>query len=210
MEKQLIIFDLDGTLYRTESSFLPAIKQLLTEYGLPHPNNDFLFSFIGEPSCKFIEWLKTLDFKNDLTTIISKMDSLEIKYVTEKGSIYPNVLETLAWLKDQDYDIALCTNGSHQYVCQILDKFGLYKYFENVRYPKNNDDTKSDMIREIIAALNAQKIFIVGDRYHDIISAKDNDCISIGVSYGYGKSEIKEADYIVNNISEIKNIIARK
>lgn len=209
MGEILVIFDLDGTLYRTESSFLPAVKQLLREYGLPCPDEDFIFSFTGEPTYKFTGWLKTLDFKDDLATIISKVDSLEIKYVVEKGCIYPNVSETLKWLKYQNYDLALCSNGRGQYVCQILDKFELGKYFKSVRYPKNKEETKSDMVREIIASLNAQKVFIVGDRYHDIISAKDNNCISIGASYGYGKSEIKEADYIVNDISEIKDIIAK-
>jgi phosphoglycolate phosphatase len=63
---------------------------------------------------------------------------------------------------------------------------------------------------EIIEALNPQKTFIVGDRYHDIVSAKDNNCVSIGVSYGYGKSEIKKADYIIDDIWMLKDIITKK
>ncbi|RKX52079.1 MAG: hypothetical protein DRP50_07890 [Thermotoga sp.] len=209
MERRLVVFDLDGTLYKTESSFIPAVKQLLTKYDLPIPDNDFLLSFVGEPSSKFVEWFKTLNFKDNLISVVNEMDTLEIKYVIERGSIYPNVIETLEWLKNRDYAVALCTNGRQQYVCQILNKFGLYKYFDIIRYRYIGDDneTKSDMVREIITSLNAQKTFIVGDRYHDIISAKDNDCISIGVGYGYGKSEIGKADYIVNDIREIKSIV---
>jgi phosphoglycolate phosphatase len=207
MKKPLVIFDLDGTLYKTESSFIPAIKQLLTEYGLSYPNENLLFSFIGEPPNRFIEWFKTIEFKDNFVTALNKMESLEIKYIKERGHLYPNVLETLEWLRHNNIDIALYTNGIEEYVSQILDKFELNKYFKIIRYHKCNKDSKSEMIKEIIMTLNPKKIYLVGDRYHDIISAKENGCISIGVSYGYGNSEIKDADYLVDNISEMKKII---
>ena len=209
MKECLVIFDLDGTLYKTESSFIPAVRQLLTEYGLPIPDNDLLLSFVGEPMSKFIEWLKKLDFRDDLKTVVDRIDMLEINYVSEKGVLYPNVLETLEWLRNKDCGVALCTNARRSYVYQIMNKFDLQRYFDVVRYLENDSNTKSDMVREIITSLNARKTFIVGDRYHDIISARDNDCVAVGVNYGYGKSEIEKANYVVDDIGEIRGIIER-
>lgn len=56
----LLIFDLDGTLYRTETSFTPAAAQVLQAFSLRVPPDEELHAFIGEPFDVFLEWLEHL------------------------------------------------------------------------------------------------------------------------------------------------------
>ena len=44
----LPIFDLDGTLYKTESATIKAVDRALKECGLPPPSGKFVRSLIGE------------------------------------------------------------------------------------------------------------------------------------------------------------------
>ena len=51
---------------------------------------------------------------------------------------------------------------------------------------------------------------MVGDRFHDIVGAKENDIASIGVLFGYGNREElegAEADFVVKQPMDIIKII---
>jgi phosphoglycolate phosphatase-like HAD superfamily hydrolase len=44
----LLIFDLDGTLYRTETSFLPAVLELFDRHRLSRPDRNEVLSPVGD------------------------------------------------------------------------------------------------------------------------------------------------------------------
>jgi phosphoglycolate phosphatase-like HAD superfamily hydrolase len=54
---------------------------------------------------------------------------------------------------------------------------------------------------------NTDKLVFIGDRYIDFEAAKNTGNISIGVSHGFGREELKKADYVVDNPCDIVQII---
>ena len=57
--------------------------------------------------------------------------------------------------------------------------------------------------------LPTERCVMIGDRRHDIIGAKKNGMLAIGVLYGYGsRKELQEAgaDIIVENMQELHKV----
>ncbi|MHC4718430.1 MAG: HAD hydrolase-like protein, partial [Planctomycetota bacterium] len=56
----ILIFDLDGTLFHTETVTVPAARAAFAAHGLPPPDEAQICSFIGRPSAEYDAWLRTL------------------------------------------------------------------------------------------------------------------------------------------------------
>lgn len=203
---KLIIFDLDGTLYDTESSFIPAVGIFLRRYDRVVPPNEFLYKFIGEPEQLFGEWMKSLKIDAPLDKLLWEFDETERNAIRRTGNLYSGVIETLNWLKEKDYTLAICSNGREWYITEVIDRFNLGDYFAIVKGPRSATETKVEMVREIIDIVKPEKSYLVGDRFHDLEAARQNDCISIGAEYGFGGDEIKTADHLISSFTEIKDI----
>lgn len=53
----LLIFDLDGTLFRTESVTVAAVQNSFADYGLPEPSRDSILPLIGTPIDDLRSWI---------------------------------------------------------------------------------------------------------------------------------------------------------
>lgn len=70
---------------------------------------------------------------------------------------------------------------------------------------------KTDLVAEIVKKYEIQDGFVVGDRLSDISAARANGLISIGCRFDFAQeAELKEADYIVNHLSEVLDIVLKE
>ncbi|NQT35326.1 HAD family hydrolase [bacterium] len=205
---KLIIFDLDGTLYDTKSSFTPAVGTFLSRYDRVVPPNEFLYKFIGEPMHRFNDWVKSLGIDDSLERLLSEFDGIELDAIRLDGHLYPGVIETLDRLKTGDLTMAICSNGPEWYITEIIDRFGLGDYLSIVKFPRSAAETKVEMVREIIDIVKPEESYLVGDRFHDLEAARRNDCVFIGASYGFGRNEIETADHLISTFTEIRDIVS--
>lgn len=207
-KKVLLIFDLDGTLYNSATSFLPALKRLFKEYGIEY-NEEEAIKFIGEPDYKFWEYLKTKNFKDNIDKVLQKMDDYEYSEVEKSGKLYSEVREILQKFKKKGYTLSLCSNGIKEYIEKVLKKFDLLEIFSDIRYPLNKGETKDRMVGEILEKHKPEMAFMIGDRYHDMMAAFKNGIVFIGAMYGFGKREIEKADYKIEKFKELEELIER-
>ncbi len=207
-KKVLLIFDLDGTLYNSATSFLPALKRLFKEYGIEYVEEEAI-KFIGEPDYKFWEYLATKNFKDDINKVLQKMDDYEYSEVERNGKLYPDVKEILQKFKKKGYTISLCSNGIKEYIEKVLKKFSLFEIFNNIRYPINKGENKDRMIREILEKHKPEMAFVIGDRYHDMMAAFKNGAVFVGAMYGFGEKEIEKADYKIEKFKELEELIEK-
>ncbi len=203
----LVIFDVDGTLYKSETSYYPAVEDVLTKYGLPVPDKEFLDSMVGEPASSFQKWLGSYDCEKTGEELDAEIVQREVHYVRAKGELYEGVKETIVQLHAMNHILGLCSNGHTPYIDAIVDAFDLRRYLSFISLPATRSKTKSEALAEIIAEHPAEKAFMVGDRKHDIRAAKDNSIISIGAGWGFGEEEVNEADEIISRIDELIIII---
>ena len=83
-------------------------------------------------------------------------------------------------------------------------------------FGSESDGTRADktsLIKYAMAQSNAtkDKSIMVGDRYYDIVGAKNNGLPSVGVAYGYGGHQELEkvgATKIISKPTDLSNAIA--
>jgi phosphoglycolate phosphatase len=206
--KGLLIFDLDGTLFKTESVTIPAVQSTLQDHGLKIPGEDEICSYIGKPSNVYHDWLRTLCPPIIAEEIIADIDILELDLIDTKGMLYPQTLEVLDQLTFLANQMALCTNGPKEYVERVMHTKGLKKYFDYFRFHQGRNDHKVSKVRDILNRTKIRPAIVIGDRYDDIFAANLNGILSIGVSYGYGTmEEISSAHAIAESPSKLPTLV---
>lgn len=200
----VVIFDLDGTLFRADRATVGAVYQACREFGIRQPNEAEILEFIGRPSTHFYEWLGSICEPTVRDTFAGLVDSLEIRFVIEEGQLYPKIESVLRELHSSTLKLALCTNGRRKYVETVLNTFQLSEFFAAVRYRRNEQDDKPKMLRELLTHLKDRPAIMVGDREMDIDAAHQNGILAIGVTYGYGsKLELAAADFHASAPAEL-------
>jgi len=212
----LVIFDMDGTLLKSETYAVLAIQNALRNLYKNHniskvmPSPELILSKIGQPSVQF--YLDLLDEEHkhlieELHTGIQDHEEIALK--SGKGMLFECTEETLAYLKQQGYRIGLESNCSMRYFSNVKSVFNLEKYLDISQCIGEKEGfNKISIISNFIKILKSKKAVVVGDRYYDVESGKVNDCITIGCLYGYGKrEELEDADFLIEDIRELRELL---
>jgi len=203
---KLIIFDLDGTLFRTETVDIKAINDALVKNGYEVKSDDEILNVIGltlREVCKVL--IKRAD-EDSINQFASDIIAFEQPYIREYGELYDGVLSCLNALKEKGYTLCSCSNGNKEYVLGISKKFTFFNIFDEICY-SGDGISKTQAVGMLKSKYKAEKFIMVGDRTSDIEAASHNGGISIGVTYGFGKDEVLFANYVANNLQEVEKII---
>lgn len=207
-DNKLIIFDLDGTLYKTDDVSLEAIQKAMDELGFKVPDEDFILSLIGDKMEEICQALIEGQENGDVEKLIKRIRYYEWEFIPEKAGLFPGIEDVLDELIDSNYILAICSNGHPEYIDKVLKSTDVEEKFRHVR-GREGSRTKSEIIREIIDKSEADYSILVGDRIHDYRAASSNMIPGVGVAYGYGGEELKEADYIAEEPHDILKITRR-
>ena len=206
-----ILFDLDGTITDPMLGITNSVIYALKRYGIEVTDRRELYKFIGPPLAE--SFSKYYGF--------SKSEGYELvevyrEYFSDKGlyenEVYDGVEKMLNNLKGEGHKIYLATSKPQIFAEKILEHFGLSKYFDGVCGSELNGDRveKSEVIACLKDRYSIKDGVMVGDRSFDILGAKANDLISVGVLYGYGEqSELDGAgaDYLVENVHDLEKML---
>ena len=220
-DKELIIFDLDGTLIDSAPSLANAILFMLKELNLEPLDRELIKTFVGNGADILVK--RSLARDKDYTKVkidqelFNKAKELFFNYyannLTQDTLLYPNVKETLKFLKEKGYTLALATNKPYRFIETLLEHFDIYDLFtiylggDSVENKKPNPQ----MLLEILNRLNKppQKAVMVGDSSNDILAAKRANIDSIALTYGYNQGvNLKELNptIICSDFSELKEL----
>ncbi|MGN0394509.1 MAG: HAD hydrolase-like protein [Coprococcus sp.] len=210
------LFDLDGTLTKSELGIYNCIKYALDWAHIPYPDESVFRKCIG-PSLyySFTTWFGLDDEK--AKAMVAKYRERYNTVGLFENEVYDGIYDLLAELKERGAKLAVATSKPTEPTLRILEKFDLMKYFD-VAIGSNPDGTGSDkkmIIAEVLKKLADENTIMphtaamVGDRFYDIEGGRANNIDTIGVLYGYGnKEELKKAGatHIVATPAEISAI----
>ena len=208
-DTQNILFDLDGTLTDPREGIINSILYALDHLGIEESRVEELNSLIG-PSLRD-SFIKRYNLSEKIGT---RALELYREYFSTKGIYenmpYPGIDTVLATLYQHNFRIYLATSKPTVYAEKILDHFDLLRFFSGVT-GSNLDNTrtdKSEVIAHMVstAALETTRSVMVGDRKHDLIGARNNNMLSVAVTYGYGTTQelIAENPYLlINNCEDL-------
>jgi phosphoglycolate phosphatase-like HAD superfamily hydrolase len=193
------VFDMDGTLYSTDASIVPAVLETFHEFGLPPPPVEEIEDLIGRPDTHYHDWLRKHGGARG-EELMRAVDARERELVDQVGALYPRAKEMLTELRRLGVQTALLTNAGRGYCYMVLRTFDMEDLFDAVRYYDGGDEGKAGRLRDIIETLGGGSAVMVGDRFYDFEAAREVGCTSIGVSHGFGNEELDTADIVVRGL----------
>lgn len=207
-----IIFDLDGTILYTDElirrTFIKVFEKYLPGYTL---SEEELLSFLG-PSLKetFSKYFPDEMFEELLHYYHSYNHSHHEDFVY----VYPTVIETLQYLKDKGYPLAIVTTKFRKAADVGLNAFDLQKYFDVVIGLDDVKATKPDPegILKAMSLLNVDKAVYIGDNITDIQAGKNAGVATVGVKWspkGYHHLLVLNPDLMIDEMKEIIPYIER-
>lgn len=204
-----IIFDLDGTLFKTDTVFIDAIHHTCISRGMEPIDKERLLKLIGKPSSTICRELfgETLSH-DEVQCIRDELRTYEDKLIAKSAQLYRGVKTMLSNLKNEGYTLGICTNGSREYMNKILSHFNIEEYFQ-IKKSRDEGLEKFQIIKQILDENASCSAIIVGDTSIDFDAADVARCLSVGVSYGYGGDDYKNSDFIADNPSDIYRIIRK-
>lgn len=203
----IIIFDLDGTLYRTHETCLPPLHDICKKNNitLTSDHERFLLSTTVTALLDRVVPNMTQEQREQFAYDLKWQ---EIEIVQERGRLFDNVENLLSSLAADGIPMAICGMGSKEYIEAVLIRCHIKHYFKYI-YHRVDGLSKSQVIKNLLKERNLQpdECMMVGDSLTDITAAKENGLPFIGVSYGYGSNDITEADVIADDVLRLKSLI---
>lgn len=213
-----LLFDLDGTITKSEEGIFNCIKYALDWAGIPYPEYSVFRSFIG-PSLydSFVREFGMGDAQ--AKEMVAKYRERYNVVGLFEAEVYDGVADTLRMLKEKGCILSVATSKPTEPTLRILEKFGVRNYFDVVvgSNPDGTGSDKKNIISQVLESLkkdhgltedmiDENQVVMIGDRRYDIEGGKACGLQTIGVLYGYGSREEFEAagaDHIVETPNDI-------
>ena len=210
---EAMLFDLDGTLFQSESILIPAYDKTfatLREMGLHEgdvPPVERMLACLGMLLDAI--WDRIWPGMPEETKRVA--DSLLMHYQLEAlqtglGKLYPGVLETLRACHEAGVKLFVASNGQEDYVAQVVDVLGISPLFTDLYSAgKYKTASKVDLVRMLMDRHGLQTAWMVGDRSSDVEAGVANGLVVIGCAYAaFGDaSELDGSTVIIDDFRQL-------
>ncbi len=224
MNKQLIIFDLDGTLIDSALDLAMAVNYMLETLNRDTFDENIIRGWVGNGAQTLVKraLVGQRDINQDIDEVLFN-NALKIfldyyaKHLAVKTKMYEGVESTLKDLHNNNFRLAIVTNKPYDFVEPILNQLNILSLFEIFIGGDSLDVKKPDPAPlEYVANkldVDINNCMMVGDSKNDILAAKACNMDSIAVTYGYNYGEdiaIYKPTFKVDNFSDILEILKGK
>ncbi|GKU75800.1 HAD family hydrolase [Paenibacillus sp. L3-i20] len=215
LQPKAVIFDMDGTLFETDTLLIPVHKRVFQTLREEHlymektPPVEQLLGCLG----MILEdiWKQLMPSSTEKAR--ERADVLLLQYELEglaanEGRLYPHVQETLERLKGNGIKLFVASNGLEEYVKGVAEHRGIADLFDGIYSAgQYNTASKVDLVSILLKDhnLNPEETWMVGDRSSDVEAGKANGLKTIGCAYArYGReSELADADVHIFDFREL-------
>lgn len=215
-QRDLILFDLDGTLVDSAFDLYRAMNMSLNELQLPLVTEVQVRVWIGKGTALFCySVLQHLTGTVDLAQQQQLLDTFLRIYNADPcvdTQPFDGILPFLDWAKAQGKTLICVTNKPEQPARKILEVLNMSHYFADVvggdRFEVRKPDPKP--LLHCVEAFDStvQKTLMVGDSSNDVEAARRAGIDCIVVSYGYNHGEdiqLCQPQQVVDDLRELLN-----
>lgn len=215
--KQVILFDLDGTLIDSAPDLALAINHMLTTLGRETFSADLIRSWVGNGAQVIVK--RGLSGKADFSenidpALFEKALDIFLSFYAEHLCVdtvtYPNVRSSLKILKAQGYRLVIVTNKPFDFIAPILDGLQLTELFELCLGADSLPECKPSPLPLLhvcdALSVTVDQCVMVGDSKNDILAANAAKMQSIGLTYGYNYGEdiaVYKPDLVCSDFADI-------
>lgn len=202
----LAVFDLDGTLNRTDLFSVPAVQDIQKALGFPVTSAEHIISSYGAAYQEFME----INFPGgDEQTALAyqRMIAEREAWYMHLAKPYEGVPELLDRLHQMGFQTAVCSNSSLRYITSALKGIGISAQIDYVQPLENGMENKSQSLAALLQKCSPSKAVMVGDTLYDCKAARDNRIPFIGCLYGFRPYEMKDVELTAERPLNILPII---
>ncbi|MDP4090700.1 MAG: HAD family hydrolase [Bacillota bacterium] len=202
-----IIFDLDGTLWDSSDGVLKAWNQVLARHKdiKEHLTREVLQNCMGLQvkliGQKLFPYLSE-ERRMELLDTCCKEENELLK--TEGGILYSGLKEVLQDISKK-YPLFIVSNCQEGYIEAFLTAHDMWEYFKDIQCAGRTGLSKGENIKGLMERNRLKHSIYVGDTQGDCDAARLAGIPFVFAGYGFGK--VKENDALIENISELKDIL---
>jgi len=215
--KEVILFDLDGTLIDSAPDLSLAVNHMLQTLNRDTFSDDIIHGWVGNGAQILVQRALSgqsmIDENLDAALSAEALD-IFLTFYAENLCVstvaYPHVPVTLKILKGMGYRLAIVTNKPFAFVTPILEGLELDTLFELILGGDSLAQKKPDPMPLLhvckILDVTVEECVMVGDSKNDILAANACAMQSAGVTYGYNYGEdigFYNPDVVVDDFADI-------
>ena len=207
-----VLFDLDGTLTDTLPDLYKGVNYALEAHGIPVVTKEKVRLSIGNGISKLIE--RVTEGYESQTADVEKTFREYYGKIAADTRLYGGIEDLLLFIKDKNVKTAIVSNKMHSAVVDIKER--LFTSTIDFAVGVSDDIPVKPAPDGCFKAFEffrvaADECIFVGDSDVDVFTARNAGIKSIGVAYGYrGREHLEKAgaDYVVDTVSELKELIS--
>jgi len=198
---KLLIFDLDGTLIDSRLDLIHSVNAMLKHLGRPELPGDVIASYVGDGAPMLIR--RALGDPRDESLVKDGLDHFLAYYRVHKldhTHLYNGIQEMLTAIRNSNgisRQMAVLSNKPVNPSRLIVEALGLAEFFVHI-YGGNSFPTKKPdphgaqtILRE--TKNDPHETLMVGDSSVDVITGRNANLWTCGVTYGFAPHTLCEA-----------------
>lgn len=209
---KLLIFDLDGTLVDSRQDLIQSVNAMLQHFHRPELPGDAIASYVGDGAPMLVRRaLGDPDEEQFVQEALEYFLSYYRVHKLDNTHLYPGVKEALETIRDGDGSerrMAVLSNKPVNPSRAIVEALGLGEFFVRV-YGGNSFHTKKPDPLGVHTLLEetgtrSDEAIIIGDSSIDVITGRNAELWTCGVTYGFSPRTLDDAppDVLVDSPSD--------
>jgi len=206
MKYEMIIFDIDGTLWEASEITMIAANSIADEYKeIPKVSIEDIYKVMGLGKRDIAQILMPNVELSKAMGYVDLQTKLAIDLINKNGAhIYENVSSVIKYLSKK-YKLGIITNNFDDYVKLFLEKSNLKRFFIDYIGNASYGISKKEAIEKMMSRNNVSLACYIGDIKKDMQAAYDANIDFIHAKYGFEPN--LECEKFINDISELKEIL---
>ena len=215
--RQVILFDLDGTLVDSATDLYRAMNMSLNALQLPLVTLEQVRTWVGKGTAVFCNSVLSHlmcevhpEQQQQLLNTFLEIYNADPCIDTQP---FPGIIEFLEWAKAQQKILVCVTNKPEQPARAIVEALEMQHYFDDVIGGDRFEERKPHP-RQLLHCVEhyqveKSQVLMIGDSSNDVEAARRAGIDCIVVSYGYNHGEPIancQPQQIVDNLTELLNI----
>lgn len=203
---EMIMFDLDGTLWDTEEVSFEVMNEVIRKYdNLKEITKEQVAQTMG---CSFAEtaeiYMPYLEKEERENYLQEMLDEVAVRLTTVGGNVYEGLEDVLIELSKQ-YKLSIVSNCAAGYIESFLESSGLGKYFIDFAAAAKMKVTKAEAIKAVLERNNIKNAIYIGDTIKDFEASKTAELQFVQAKYGFGTD--LQTEHSIENISELPDVL---
>ncbi len=213
VDMKAVIFDMDGVLVGTPAYNLVANNAALEQYGvqLTTEQNDHTQNYSSKKRIATYE--EIFNIKIDIDIFNSKYIKTQTELIKEEMLDTKELIQKVFKdIKSRGLKIGLTTSAKKEKVDIITNSLGIRSYIDGIITSDDLENHKPHPDPYLKTALklgvSPNECIVIEDSIQGVESAKNAKMMVLGLKTDFYKTnEVKDADHIINNLSEINEFL---